>query len=86
VPPVITASNEIVTPSVSAFINLPDNVCYLNDKGIVIWIQLSAVTATSIPQSYQIKQEEVLEESKEMADSRAWLEKYTHEAKEKNID
>jgi hypothetical protein len=37
---VITASNEIVTPSVSAFINLPDNVCYLNDKGIVIWIDL----------------------------------------------
>jgi nucleotide-binding universal stress UspA family protein len=46
--------------------------------------QLFAVTVTSVPQSYQIKQEEVLEESKEMADSRAWLEKYTHEAKEKN--
>jgi nucleotide-binding universal stress UspA family protein len=48
--------------------------------------QLFAVTLTSVPQSYQIKREEVLEGSKEMADSRAWLEKYTHEAKEKNIE
>ena len=39
--------------------------------------QLFAVTITSIPQSYQIKQEEVLEESKEMVDSRAWLEKFS---------
>ena len=36
--------------------------------------QLFAVTVTSVPQSYQIKQEEVLEESKEMTDSSAWLE------------
>ena len=48
--------------------------------------QLFAVTVTSVPESYQLNQEEVLEESKEMADSRAWLEKYTHEAKEKNIE
>jgi nucleotide-binding universal stress UspA family protein len=38
------------------------------------------------PQPYQIKQEEVLEESKEMADSRAWLETFSHEAKENNIE
>jgi nucleotide-binding universal stress UspA family protein len=48
--------------------------------------QLFAVTVTSVPQSYQIKQEEVLEESKEMADSRAWLETFSHEAKENNIE
>jgi len=47
--------------------------------------QLFAVTVTSVPQ-YQIKQEEVLEESKEMADSRAWLETFSHEAKENNIE
>ncbi len=48
--------------------------------------QLFAVTVTSIPQSYQVKQEEVLEESKEMADSRSWLEKFSHEAKTENIE
>ena len=48
--------------------------------------QLVVATVTSIPQSYQIKQEEVLEESKEMADSRAWLEKYSQEAKVNNIE
>ena len=48
--------------------------------------QLFAVTVTSVPQSYQLKQEEVLEESKEMADSRAWLEKFSHETKANNIE
>jgi nucleotide-binding universal stress UspA family protein len=48
--------------------------------------QLFAVTVTSIPQSYQVKQEEILEESKEMVDSRAWLEKFSHKAKTDNIE
>jgi nucleotide-binding universal stress UspA family protein len=48
--------------------------------------KLFAVTITSIPQSYQIKQEEVLEESKEMDDSRAWLEKFSREAKTDKIE
>jgi nucleotide-binding universal stress UspA family protein len=48
--------------------------------------QLFAVTVTSVPQSYQMKHEEVLEESKEMSDSRAWLEQFSHKAKEDNIE
>jgi nucleotide-binding universal stress UspA family protein len=48
--------------------------------------QLFAVTVTSVPQSYQLKQEEVLEESKEMADSQSWLEKFSHKAKANNIE
>jgi hypothetical protein len=32
VPPMIVASNVIVTLSVLVFIKLPDNVSYLNDK------------------------------------------------------
>jgi nucleotide-binding universal stress UspA family protein len=48
--------------------------------------QLFAVTVTSVPHSYQVKQEEVLEESKEMADSRVWLEQFSHKAKTDNIE
>jgi nucleotide-binding universal stress UspA family protein len=48
--------------------------------------QLFAITVTSVPQSYQLKQEDVLEKSREMADSRAWLEKFSHEAKADNIE
>ena len=48
--------------------------------------QLFAITVTSIPQSYQIKQEDVLEESKEIVDSKAWLEKFSREAKTDNIE
>jgi nucleotide-binding universal stress UspA family protein len=48
--------------------------------------QLFAITVTFIPQSYQIKQEDVLEESKEIVDSKAWLEKFSREAKTDNIE
>jgi nucleotide-binding universal stress UspA family protein len=44
--------------------------------------QLFAITVTTIPQSDQIK----LEESEEMADSRAWLENFSHEAEANNIE
>ena len=44
--------------------------------------QLFAITVTAIPQSDQIK----LEESKEMAEHREWLEKFSHEAKASNIE
>jgi hypothetical protein len=46
-------------------------------------IDLLLIHVTSVPQSYQIKQEEVLEESKEMADRRTWLETFSHEALQK---
>ena len=49
-------------------------------------INLLLIHVTSVPQSYQIKQEEVLGESREMADSRAWLETFSHEAKANNIE
>lgn len=48
--------------------------------------QLFAVTVTSIPESYRLRQDEVLGESREMTDSRAWLEKFSHEAKTGNIE
>lgn len=48
--------------------------------------QLFAVTVTSVPESYRLRQEDVLEESKEMADSRAWLENFSHKAKIDNIE
>jgi nucleotide-binding universal stress UspA family protein len=48
--------------------------------------QLFAVTVTSIPESYRLRQDDVLGESREMADSRAWLEKFSHEAKTGNIE
>jgi nucleotide-binding universal stress UspA family protein len=49
-------------------------------------INLLLIHVTSVPQSYQIKQEEVLEESKEMADRRTWFEIFSHEAKANNIE
>jgi nucleotide-binding universal stress UspA family protein len=48
--------------------------------------QLFAITVTSVPQSYHLRQEDVLEESSEMNDSKAWLEKFSHEAKTHNIE
>jgi nucleotide-binding universal stress UspA family protein len=48
--------------------------------------KLFAVTVTSIPESYHLRQEDVLGESREMADGRAWLEKFSHEAKTDNIE
>ena len=47
---------------------------------------LFAITVTSVPQSYHLRQEDVLEESSEMNDSKAWLEKFSREAKTDNIE
>jgi nucleotide-binding universal stress UspA family protein len=47
--------------------------------------QLFAVTVTFVPESYRLRQEDVLGESREMADSRTWLENFSHEAKADNI-
>ncbi|MFL6327804.1 MAG: universal stress protein [Nitrososphaeraceae archaeon] len=48
--------------------------------------QLFAITVTSVTQSYHLRQEDVLEESSEMNDSKAWLEKFSREAKTDNIE
>ena len=48
--------------------------------------QLFAVTITFVPESYRLRQEDVLGESREMADSRTWLENFSHEAKADNIE
>ncbi|MFL6361910.1 MAG: universal stress protein [Nitrososphaeraceae archaeon] len=48
--------------------------------------QLFAITVTSVPHSYHLRQEDVLEESSEMNDSKAWLEKFSREAKTDNIE
>ena len=48
--------------------------------------QLFAVTVTYIPESYHLKQEDILDKSSEMADSKAWLEKFSQAAKTANIE
>lgn len=52
--------------------------------------QLYAITVTSVPESYHLKQEDVLKKSGEMADSmndaKMWLEKFNHTAKLDNIE
>ena len=52
--------------------------------------QLYAVTVTSVPESYHLKQEDVLNESREMADSmndaKTWLENFKQDAKKDNIE
>ena len=48
--------------------------------------QLFAITVTSVPESYHLTQEDVLNKSKEMTDSKAWLEKFSHTAKTDNIE
>ncbi|HEU4444533.1 MAG TPA: universal stress protein [Nitrososphaeraceae archaeon] len=48
--------------------------------------QLFAITVTSVPELYRLRQEDILEESKEMADGRAWLENFSHKAKIDNIE
>lgn len=48
--------------------------------------QLFAITVTSAPQSYHLKQDDVLEKSREMDDSRTWLEKFSHKAKADSIE
>jgi nucleotide-binding universal stress UspA family protein len=51
--------------------------------------QLYAVTVTYVPESYHLKQEDVLNQSREMRDSmedaKTWLEKFNQESKEDNI-
>jgi nucleotide-binding universal stress UspA family protein len=48
--------------------------------------QLFAIIVTSIPQSYHLKQEDVLEESREMDDSKSWFEEFIDAAKTDNIE
>jgi nucleotide-binding universal stress UspA family protein len=48
--------------------------------------QLFAITVTSVPQSYHLKQEDVFEESREMDDSKTWFEEFIHAAKRDNVE
>jgi nucleotide-binding universal stress UspA family protein len=48
--------------------------------------QLFAITVTSVPESYHLKQEDVLKQSNEMDDSKTWLEEFSHSAKTENIE
>jgi len=48
--------------------------------------RLFAITVTSVPESYHLKQEDVLEESSEMDDSKAWLEEFSRTAKTGNTE
>lgn len=51
--------------------------------------QLYAVTVTSVPESYHLKQEDVLikgEMAESMDDAKMWLEKFNHAAKLGNIE
>ena len=48
--------------------------------------QLFAITVTSVPESYHLKQEDLLEESSEMDDSKAWLDEFDRAAKTGNIE
>ena len=48
--------------------------------------QLFAITVTSVPESYHLKQQDILNKSREMADSKAWLERFTHAAKTDSIE
>ena len=51
--------------------------------------QLNAVTVTYVPESYHVKQEDVLAESRakshSMDDAKTWFDKFNQDAKEKNI-
>ena len=48
--------------------------------------QLFAITVTSVPQSYHLKQEDVLKQSNEMDDGNRWLEEFSHAAKTDNVE
>ena len=51
--------------------------------------QLYAVTVTSVPESYHLKQQDVLnkgEMAESMNDAKMWLEKFNHSAKLGNIE
>ena len=48
--------------------------------------QLFAITVTSVPESYHLKQEDVLKQSNKMDDSKTWLEEFSHAAKTENIE
>ncbi|MFL6460990.1 MAG: universal stress protein, partial [Nitrososphaeraceae archaeon] len=48
--------------------------------------QLFAITVTSVPESYHLKQEDVLNQSNEMDDSKTWLEEFSHAAITENIE
>jgi len=52
--------------------------------------QLYAVTVTYVPESYHLKQEDVLNQSRQtsdnsMEDAKTWLERFNRESKEDNI-
>ena len=48
--------------------------------------QLFAITVTSVPESYHLKQEDVLKQSNKMDDGKTWLEEFSHAAKTENIE
>jgi nucleotide-binding universal stress UspA family protein len=48
--------------------------------------QLFAITVTSVPESYHLKQEDVLKKSNKMDDGKTWLEEFSHAAKTENIE
>ena len=51
--------------------------------------QLFAITVTSIPESYHLKEEDVLNESRKtsngMEDAKSWLDNFNQQAKENNV-
>ena len=48
--------------------------------------KIFAITVTSVPESYHNKQEDVLEESSEMDDSKIWLDEFGRASKTGNIE
>ena len=48
--------------------------------------KIFAITVTSVPESYHLKQEEVLEKSREMDDTKTWFEGFIHAAKTDNVE
>ncbi|HJT47566.1 MAG TPA: universal stress protein [Nitrososphaeraceae archaeon] len=48
--------------------------------------KIFAITVTSVPESYHLRQEDVLEESSKMDDSKAWLDEFDRAAKTGNIE
>jgi nucleotide-binding universal stress UspA family protein len=51
--------------------------------------QLYAITVTSIPESYHLKEEDVIDKSRKsnkgMEDAKSWLDNFNQQAKENNI-
>ena len=85
-PPAVTRSFSKIMVAIDGSEHSLKAAEYALDVAKSFSAQLFAITVTSVPQSYHLKQEDVLKQSNEMDDNKTWLEEFSHAAKTDNVE